>query len=93
MEREGRTAAMGIWLIHSAHFVNFKMKGSKEGKEHERSKSRNERRMSDLGGQKHRKQLMSQPMSRPGHPTHKQFIIFVLYFYFSLCCFRELIRS
>lgn len=47
-----RKAAMGIWLIHSAHFVNFNMKGSKEGKEQERSKSRNERRMSDLGGLK-----------------------------------------
>lgn len=47
-----RKAAMGIWLIHSAHFVKFNMKGSKEGKEQERSKSRNERRMSDLGGLK-----------------------------------------
>lgn len=73
---------MGIWLIHSTHFVNFNMKGSKEGKEQERSKSRNARRMSDLGG------LKTQPMLGPGHPTHKQTSLYIYH-----CCVVLLLCS
>lgn len=70
-----RKAAMGIWLIHSAHFVNSNRKGSKEGEEHERGANRGMKEGWVIWVDwKQRKPLRSQPMSRPGQPTHKQFM-------------------